>query len=193
MSRREGQHGTPEKPLSPLGEVSYHAYWKSVILRFLAENDDVTKISINGIANKTGISPHDIAATLVKLKMIERNPESGKFKIIRPRDLIDQFLEKERKSNRHQLNESALKWTPIGPEIINEEMDSENDEDIQAAITESKRDSDQQPANQKPQPEQKIKKKRKRKSMKGDYDWNSKKKRKTNSNTRYDSYPMTHD
>ena len=153
-------------------------------MKFLAENDDVTKISINGIANKTGISPHDIAATLVKLKMIERNPESGKFKIIRPRDLIDQFLEKERKSNRHQLNENALKWTPIGPEIINEEMDSENDEDIQAAITESKRDSDQQPANQKPQPEQKIKKKRKRKSMKGDYDWNSKKKRKTNSNTR---------
>ena len=66
-------------------------------------------------------------------------------------------------------------------------MDSENDEDIQAAITESKRESDQQPTNQKQsQPEQKIKKKRKRKSMKGDYDWNSKKKRKTNSNTRYE-------
>ena len=74
-----GQHGTPEKPLSPLGEVSYQAYWRSVILQFLADNDTLATISIKDIADKTGMSPHDISATFQRLKMIERDQETGMF------------------------------------------------------------------------------------------------------------------
>jgi len=119
LSRRENQHGTPEKPLSPLGEVSYHAYWKSVILKFLTQNEDITKISVNEIADKTGMCPHDISATFQRLNIIQRNDETGKFKLKRPKQLIESYIEKEKKSNRKILNEQALKWTPIGPEIIN--------------------------------------------------------------------------
>lgn len=54
LSRREGQPGTPEKPLSDLGRVSYHAYWKSIILEYLHNHRD-DEFSIDVISKDTGM------------------------------------------------------------------------------------------------------------------------------------------
>lgn len=74
LSKEEGQPGTPEKPLSDLGRVSYHAYWKSVILEYLATHKDAEKdnlqITIDSISKETGMYGHDIAATLQMMDMI---------------------------------------------------------------------------------------------------------------------------
>lgn len=48
LSRREGQTGTPEKPLSDLGKVSYNSYWKSVILEYLYRNQHSKTITVKG-------------------------------------------------------------------------------------------------------------------------------------------------
>jgi len=48
LSRVEGQPGSPEKPLSDLGRVSYKAYWKHVVLEFLEQNSTLKNISLHG-------------------------------------------------------------------------------------------------------------------------------------------------
>merc|ERR1712150_350585 len=134
-----------------------------------------------------GMSPHDISATFQRLKMIERDQETGRFKIVRPLDLITKHKEKEANSNRHRIDDSKLKWTPLGPEIINEEMqsddaDDEEDEQLAKVIEESKRETMETPKTTA------TEKKKRKKGMKGDYDWGARKKRKTN-NTSNTSSP----
>lgn len=46
LSRKEGKPGSPEKPLSDLGMLSYRAYWKTCIFRQLQNVKD--SISIQG-------------------------------------------------------------------------------------------------------------------------------------------------
>lgn len=71
LTRQEGQAGSPEKPLSDLGRLSYLAYWKSVVVEYLYKHPD-KHISVKGISKATGMCPHDIAATLQQLSMIDR-------------------------------------------------------------------------------------------------------------------------
>lgn len=63
LSRKEGRVGSPEKPLSDLGQVSYRAYWTWVLLGILREfhGED---ISIMDLTRMTSITPDDIVHTL---------------------------------------------------------------------------------------------------------------------------------
>lgn len=78
LSKREGQAGSPEKPLSDLGRLSYMAYWKSVVLECLHHNRD-HQLSIKKLTKLTGICPQDIAATLQQLHMLELRGERYGF------------------------------------------------------------------------------------------------------------------
>jgi histone acetyltransferase HTATIP len=61
LSKVEKKHGSPEKPLSDLGLLSYRAYWAEVIVGTLLDTKE--EISIEEIANKTCITPADVMHT----------------------------------------------------------------------------------------------------------------------------------
>uniref|UniRef100_H2Y514 histone acetyltransferase n=1 Tax=Ciona savignyi TaxID=51511 RepID=H2Y514_CIOSA len=74
LSRKEGQAGSPEKPLSDLGEVSYNAYWRSTLLQYFSNRLGEKNLSLRDISKNTGMCPHDIASMLQKLGMISVTP-----------------------------------------------------------------------------------------------------------------------
>lgn len=62
LSKRENKIGSPEKPLSDLGLISYRAYWMEKIMEYLLEADP-QDISLDEIAHKTCITTTDIHYT----------------------------------------------------------------------------------------------------------------------------------
>ncbi|KAG2463292.1 KAT6B acetyltransferase, partial [Polypterus senegalus] len=113
LSRREGQPGSPEKPLSDLGRLSYLAYWKSVLLEYLYYHRD-KHMSIKGISRATGMCPHDIAATLQQLRMIDR--QHGRFVIVRREKLIQKHMERLKANPRvNTVDPDSLQWTSVAP------------------------------------------------------------------------------
>ncbi len=69
LSRKERLPGTPEKPLSDLGRISYQSFWKSTILNYIRERSRAT---IEEISSATGMNVHDISATLQQCKIIHK-------------------------------------------------------------------------------------------------------------------------
>jgi len=53
LSKREGKLGSPEKPLSDLGLLSYRAFWAETIIELLLNTSD-SELSIDDIAQKNG-------------------------------------------------------------------------------------------------------------------------------------------
>jgi histone acetyltransferase MYST1 len=71
LSKREKTTGSPEKPLSDLGKISYRSYWTHVLLHLLADHNPSNDISIKDISMQTGIKTEDIISTLQSLDMIK--------------------------------------------------------------------------------------------------------------------------
>lgn len=63
--------GSPERPLSDLGLLSYRSYWKSKVLAYLARHVDESEISAKEISAETGILSNDIISTLQYIGLIK--------------------------------------------------------------------------------------------------------------------------
>ncbi|ELK08728.1 Histone acetyltransferase MYST3 [Pteropus alecto] len=128
LSKREGQAGSPEKPLSDLGRLSYMAYWKSVILECLYHQND-KQISIKKLSKLTGICPQDITSTLHHLRMLDFR--SDQFVIIRREKLIQDHMAKLQLNLRPvDVDPECLRWTPVivSNSVVSEEEEEEAEE-----------------------------------------------------------------
>jgi histone acetyltransferase MYST1 len=70
LSKKEEKVGSPEKPLSDLGLVSYRSYWTKVLLQILKEYSQ-KELSIMELTKMTSIKNEDIISTLQYLNMIK--------------------------------------------------------------------------------------------------------------------------
>ena len=113
LSRAEGKIGSPEKPLSDLGLITYRAYWKDVLLEYIC-NYPEKEISIKAFSEEMGINPNDIISTLQYMGMIKY--WKGQHLILKREDLINDYLEKSRNRPKgREIYPSALKWKPYQP------------------------------------------------------------------------------
>ncbi|XP_058820696.1 histone acetyltransferase KAT6A isoform X2 [Topomyia yanbarensis] len=119
LSREEGQPGTPEKPLSDLGRVSYHAYWRSVALEYLYHNRDRV-VSLRTISQETGIVIADVALAFQLLNFVKYiKVAEGAFKAYKPLICIDWNIVNKhcervfRSKTRRSIDKECLRWTPL--------------------------------------------------------------------------------
>lgn len=108
LSKKEAKVGSPEKPLSDLGLLSYRAYWADTIINLLVENDS-DYITIDEISTRTSMTTTDILHTAQALSMLKY------FKgqhVIYLNDSIIQQYEKTKKKKRHTINPELLIWKP---------------------------------------------------------------------------------
>ncbi|XP_052607792.1 histone acetyltransferase KAT6A isoform X1 [Peromyscus californicus insignis] len=139
LSKREGQAGSPEKPLSDLGRLSYMAYWKSVILECLYHQND-KQISIKKLSKLTGVCPQDITSTLHHLRMLDFR--SDQFVIIRREKLIQDHMAKLQLNLRPvDVDPECLRWTPV---IVSNSVVSEEEEEEEADEGDKEEPQDQE-------------------------------------------------
>ena len=107
LSKIEQKIGTPERPLSDLGLVSYRGYWTRVLLSILSEREE--SISIKELSDLTMIKPDDIISTLQHLEMIQYI--KGQHVICAAQHAIDAHL-KACGSPGLLVEPSKIIWTP---------------------------------------------------------------------------------
>jgi histone acetyltransferase MYST2 len=112
LSKVEEKVGSPERPLSDLGLISYRSYWKDVLLSYL-HNFTGREICIKDLSQETAINANDIVSTLQALGMLKY--WKGKHLVLKRQDLIDDYVKKKslkKTENFQQIDPSCLKWTP---------------------------------------------------------------------------------
>lgn len=110
MTKLEGKVGSPEKPLSDMGLISYRSYWKLIILEYLC-NYNGKEISIKDISQETGVNAYDIISTLQAMGMLKY--WKGKHLILTRQDILDDHrVNRRKKDSFKRIDPSCLKWTP---------------------------------------------------------------------------------
>eukprot|EP00096_Caligus_rogercresseyi_P013964 TRINITY_DN6526_c0_g1_i1.p1 TRINITY_DN6526_c0_g1~~TRINITY_DN6526_c0_g1_i1.p1 ORF type:complete len:428 (-),score=133.27 TRINITY_DN6526_c0_g1_i1:441-1724(-) len=109
LSKIEGVQGSPEKPLSDLGKLSYRSYWSWILLEIL--RDFRGTLSIKDLSAMTAITMHDIINTLQSLNLVKY--WKGQHVICVTPKLVEEHLKSsEYKRPLLTVDASCLQWCP---------------------------------------------------------------------------------
>ena len=110
LTRVEGKTGSPEKPLSDMGLVSYRNYWRLVLSYLLLNQKE--PLSIIDISDRTGMTADDIVAALEALRALVRDPVTKTYALRLDYAYFRQCIEGWEAKGYVKLNHDALVWTP---------------------------------------------------------------------------------
>ncbi|KAL9554624.1 hypothetical protein PS6_003306 [Mucor atramentarius] len=111
LSKAEGRTGSPEKPLSDLGLLSYRAFWTETIVEFLLNSTE--EITIEEISHRTSITTQDILHTLQNIGALKYY--RGQHIICLGDKVIEQWERNDEKKRRRKrvIVPGKLDWKPI--------------------------------------------------------------------------------
>jgi histone acetyltransferase MYST1 len=114
ITKRERKTGSPEKPLSDLGKISYRSYWTHVLMHLLSGSSSSGSstrpqdLTIQNMSEVTGIKTEDIISTLQSLDMIKC--WKGQHVVYVKQDILEDYM-KQNKQFR-LCDPKYLKWEP---------------------------------------------------------------------------------
>lgn len=113
LSKMEGKAGSPEKPLSDLGLLSYRSYWSQtileILLNLLSDYGERPHITIQEISEMTSIKKEDIISTLQYLNLISYY--RGQYVLTLSEDIV-QGHERAMQKRHLRIDPSCLHFTP---------------------------------------------------------------------------------
>ena len=116
LTKKEEKVGSPEKPMSDLGQQAYKPYWNSTIVDFLLNQcGDATSMSIMDISKKTSIMAEDIVFTLNQLGILKII--NGVYFIAAEEKLLKK-LAKKHPVKQPRVDPSKIHWTPYLTDMV---------------------------------------------------------------------------
>ena len=110
LTRTEGKTGSPEKPLSDMGLVTYRSYWRLVMCHQLV--DQSSTLSINDISERTGMTADDVICALEGLRALVRDPITKTYALRLDYAYMQEYVAKYEAKGYAKLNDCALLWVP---------------------------------------------------------------------------------
>lgn len=135
LSKVENKIGSPEKPLSDLGLLSYRAFWTDTLVKLLVERNNpslakknnpppidgeeneiagsTSEVTIEEISSITCMTTTDILHTLTTLQIL-RYYKGQHIIVITDQimTLYEKLIKKVKEKKKHELDPRKLQWTP---------------------------------------------------------------------------------
>ncbi|KAJ1978646.1 Histone acetyltransferase [Dimargaris verticillata] len=111
LSRKEGKLGSPEKPLSDLGLLSYRTYWKSTVYDQL--HNAPASLAIADIANATGMTIDDVVTTLQDAGFLVKDEATQQYQLQVDTEAIRNHVHKVHAKGYPTAKADKLRWTPF--------------------------------------------------------------------------------
>jgi histone acetyltransferase SAS3 len=110
LTKVEEKTGSPEKPLSDMGLVSYRGYWRLIMCYELVNQKG--SLSVNDLSKRTGMTPDDVISALEGLRALVRDPLSKKYALRLDRGFYKEYIANYERKKYPRINSGALVWVP---------------------------------------------------------------------------------